>query len=61
MFFFEFMLISKKKKKFFRLSSATFLRHIRARRREPQLSTVFGEKQKRRFLAGEKMPKFAKF
>ena len=57
------MLISKKKgssSKFCNFS-LRFLRHIRARRREPRLSTVFGGKQKRRFLAGEKTPKFAKF
>ena len=41
--------------------SPRFLRHTRARRREPRLSTVFGGKQKRRFLAGEKTPEFAKF
>ena len=28
---------------------------------EPQLSTIFGGKPKRRFLAGEKTPEFAKF
>ena len=38
-----------------------FVRHTRARRREPQLSTIFGGKQKRRFLAREKTPEFAKF
>ena len=37
------------------------MRHTRARSREPHLFTVFGAKQKRRFLAGEKSPKFAKF
>ena len=41
--------------------SPRFLRHTRARRREPRLSMVFGGKQKRRFLAGEKTPEFAKF
>ena len=41
--------------------SPRFVRHTRARRREPQLSTIFGEKQKRRFLMGEKTPKFPKF
>ena len=41
--------------------SLRFLRHTRARRREPQLSTIFGGKQKRWFLAGEKTPEFAKF
>ena len=34
--------------------SPRFLRHTRARCREPRLSTVFGGKQKRRFLVGEK-------
>ena len=41
--------------------SMRFLRHTRARRREPRLSTVFGGKQKRRFLVGEKTLEFAKF
>ena len=41
--------------------SPRFLRHTRARRREPRLSKVFGGKQKRRFLAVEKTPEFAKF
>ena len=41
--------------------SSRFLRHTRERRCEPQLSTVFGGKQKRRFLAGEKTLEFAKF
>ena len=41
--------------------SLQFLRHTRARRREPRLFKVFGGKQKRRFLAGEKTPEFAKF
>ena len=41
--------------------SPQFLRHTRARRREPRLSKVFGRKQKRRFLAVEKTPEFAKF
>ena len=35
------------------------MRHTRCR--EPQLSTVFGRKQKRWFLAGEKTPEFTKF
>ena len=38
-----------------------FVRHTRASRRELQLSMVFGGKQKRRYLAGEKTPEFAKF
>ena len=38
--------------------SPRFLRHTRARRRELQLSTVFGGKQKRRFLAGNKIAGF---
>ena len=41
--------------------SPWFVRHTRARRRVPQLSMIFGAKQKRRFLAGEKTPEFAKF
>ena len=41
--------------------SPRFVRHTRARCCEPQLSTIFGGKQKRRFLAGEKTPKFEKF
>ena len=41
--------------------SPQFVRHTRAKRRNPQLSTIFGGKQKRRFLAGEKTPEFAKF
>ena len=58
--------ISKKKKKKgpsskFCNFSPRFLRHTKARRGEPRLSTVFGGKQKRRFLAGEKTPEFAKF
>ena len=36
------------------------VRHTRARRRESQLSLVFGGKQKRQFLAGEKTLEFAK-
>ena len=62
-FFSNFMLIPPKKgplSKFCNFSPR-FLRHTRARRREPRLSTVFGGKQKRRFLVGEKMPEFAKF
>ena len=63
-FFSNFMLISKKIKgpssKFCNFFPR-FLRHTRARRREPQLSTIFGGKQKRRFLVGEKMPELAKF
>ena len=64
-FFSNFMLISKKKKKSpsseFSNFSPRFLRHTRARRREPRLSTVFAGKQKRQFLAEEKTPEFAKF
>ena len=63
-FFSDFMLISEKKKGLsseFCKFSLRFVRHSRARRREPQLSTVFGGKQKRWFLAGEKTPEFAKF
>ena len=41
--------------------SPRFVQHTRARRRELQLSTVLSGKQKLRFLAGEKMPEFAKF
>ena len=41
--------------------SPRFVRHTRTKRREPQLSTVFRGKERRRFLAGEKTPKFAKF
>ena len=41
--------------------SLRFVRHTRARRPEPQLATVFGRKQKRRFWPGEKTPEFAKF
>ena len=40
--------------------STCFLQHTRARCREPQLSTVFGGKQNRRFLAGEKTPEIRK-
>ena len=66
-FFSGFMLIFKKKKKKggplfeFCKFSLQFVRHTRAMCCEPQLSTVFGVKQKRRFLAGDKTPKFAKF
>ena len=64
-FFSDFTLFSKNKKKGpsskFCNFSPRFLRHTRARRREPRLSKVFGGKQKRRFLAGEKTPEFAKF
>ena len=63
-FFFRFYVLQKKKKgplsKFCNFSPR-FLRHTRARRRESRLSKVFGGKQKRRFLAGEKTPEFAKF
>ena len=41
--------------------SPRFLRNTRARHRESRLSKVFSGKQKRRFLAGEKTPEFAKF
>ena len=66
-FFLQFYVdLQKKKKKKgpsseFSNFSPRFLRHTRARRREPRLSTVFGGKQKRRFLAGEKTPEFVKF
>ena len=62
-FFSDFMLISKKKGPSSEFSnfSPRFLRHTRARRHESRLSTVFGGKQKRRFLAEEKTPEFAKF
>ena len=64
-FFSAFMLISKNKKKGssskFCNFSGRLLRHTIAGRREPQLSTVFGGKQKRRFLVGEKTSEFAKF
>ena len=62
-FFSDFMLISKKKvpSSNFCSFSPRFLQHTRARRREPRLSTVFGRKQNRRFLSGEKTPEFAKF
>ena len=62
--FFDFMLISKKKKgppSEFRKFSIRFVRHTKAWRCEPQLSMVFGGKQKRRFLAGEKTPELAKY
>ena len=62
-FFSDFLLISKKKgpSSEFCKFSLQFVRHCRARRREPQLSMVFGGKQKHRFFAGEKTPEFAKF
>ena len=66
-FFSDFMLISKKKKKKkgpsfkFCNFSPRFLRHTKARRREPRLSMVFGGKQKSPFLAGETTPEFTKF
>ena len=63
-FFSDFMLISKKKKdpsSEFCKFSTHFVRHTKGRRCEPQLSTVFGGKQTRRSLAGEKTPEFAKF
>ena len=41
--------------------SLRFVQYTRARHHEPQLSTVFGGKQKRRFLVGEKTPELAKF
>ena len=65
-FFLRFYVALHKKKKkgpsskFCNLSPR-FLQHTRARRREPLLSKVLGGKQKRRFSAGEKTPKFAKF
>ena len=57
------MLISKKKgsSSEFCKFSPRFMQHTRARHREPQLSKVFGGKQKCRFLMGEKTPGFAKF
>ena len=59
-FFSDFTLFSKiKNKKKFCNFSPRFLRHTRARRREPRLSKVFGGKQKRRSLQNfsVKMPK----
>ena len=48
-FFSDFMLISKKKKEVLRLRSASFLRALcdiqEARRREPQLSMVYGARK----------------
>ena len=40
--------------------STRLVRHTRVRRHELQLPTVFGVKEKHRFLAGEKMSEFAK-
>ena len=57
----DFMLISKKGPSCeFCKFSTCFMQRTRARRRVPQLSTAFSGKQKRRFLAGEKTPEFAK-
>ena len=41
--------------------SSRFVRHTKAKSHELQLPTVFGGKQKRQFLVGEKMLEFAKF